>query len=80
MLICAGIDRVSGEDGSEPENITSEKYYILRLLRVILCTVNPVHRYLGSCDNLQLSQLLPELRNLTFLLFRIFVTEGLIRA
>lgn len=80
VLICAGIGRVSEEDGSEPENVTSEKYQILRLLRVVLCTVNPVHRYFGSCDNLQLCQLLPELRNLTFLLFRIFVSEGVIHA
>ena len=61
-------------------NGTSEKYQILGLLRVVLRAVDPVHRDLGSRDDLQLRQLLLELRDLAILLLRIFVSEGIIRA
>ena len=58
--------------------VTSEKYEILIFLRVVLCTIDSVRRDLGSCDDLQLRQLLLELRDLAFLLLRIFIAEGLI--
>lgn len=65
---------------SELGYVTSEKYQILGILRVVLCAVNPVRSDLSSRDDFHLREPLPELRDLTFLLFRFFVSEGVVGA